>query len=118
MYGTWARECLMPTLIHVWQNTMIINYTLSRLRTDVYFAGLVKVIWDFLLGYDASSVGSGSRSFDGIYCRHLLGGMGPKRSVIRLPIDAASYPRRTESSVAPLRASQKLRKLTGVKATS
>jgi hypothetical protein len=34
--------------------------------------------------------------------------MNPKRSVIRLPIDAASYPRRTESSASPLRKPQKL----------
>jgi hypothetical protein len=91
-----------------WQNTMIINYTLSRLRTGLYFAGLLKVVWDFLLRYDASSVGNGPRRFDGIYCRHLLGGMGPKRSVIRLPFDAATYPRRTESSAAPLRAPLKV----------
>jgi len=83
----------------------------------MYFTGLVKIVCDFLLGYDASSVGNGPRRFDGICFRHLLGGMGPKRSVILLPIDAASYPRRTESSAAPLRAPQKLRRLTGVKAT-
>jgi len=82
----------------------------------VYFTGLFKVVWDFLLGYDASSVCNGPRRFDGIYYRHLLGGMGPQRSVIRLPNDAASYTRRTESSAAPLRTPQRLRRVTGVKA--
>ena len=89
---------------------------LSWLRTEGYFTGLVTVVGQFLLGCDAYSVGNGPRRFDGIYCRHLLGGMGPKGSVIRLPIDAASYSRRTESSAAPLRAPQNLRRLTGVKA--
>ena len=49
-----------------WQNTVIINYTLQKLRADGYFTGLVKVVGDFLLGYDGCSVSGGTRRFDRI----------------------------------------------------
>jgi hypothetical protein len=96
---------------------MILNDILSRLRTDGYFTGWLRLLgislWDMTLLQWVKDPDVSVESSAVIF----WAGWATKGSIIRLPIDAASYPRTTESSAAPLRAPQKLRRLTGVKAT-
>jgi hypothetical protein len=84
----------MPTTLirFVVKYAMIINYTLSRLRTDGYSTGLVNVVgdsvWDMTLLHWVMDPDVSVES-SAFIC---WVGWVPKGSVIRLHIDAASYP--------------------------